>query len=167
MYPLRVRLMVPTERLLKASWIALLVGATLAFGGAVWWGRLFMGGLTAVIVLTWLVRVAIEGRFRVLKSPVPVLAGMVILLGMAQLVSLPAAISTRLSPRANEAYRLGIIPQLVAADDPKATLPRPPRSGRRSRSTARRRSAGSSGRSPAWRSSWWRRTTPTGSNGPT
>ncbi len=123
MYPLRVRLMVPTERLLQASWIALLVGATLAFGGAVWWGRLFMGGLTAVIVLTWLARVAIEGRLRVIKSPVPILGAMVLLLGMFQLVSLPGSISSRLSPVANDAYRLGVIPRLVSADDPDAKLP--------------------------------------------
>src|SRR5437763_1473962 len=86
----------------------LVVRATLAFGGAVWWARPAIAALTFAMAACWLARALLEGTWRVLKSPMAPLGVLGLLLAMAQLVPLPAALAGRISPRSHAAYARGV-----------------------------------------------------------
>jgi O-Antigen ligase len=96
---LRIRLLVGADRLLAALLATVLVGTTLAFGGAVWWARPAVAALILLLVLVWLVRVLLEGTGRILTSPLPWLGGLALLLAAAQLVPLPARLAGTITPR--------------------------------------------------------------------
>src|SRR3954453_23839202 len=99
-----------TDRLLASVLATLLAGTRLAFGGAVWWAGPAIAALTFLFALACLVRVALEGRMRVLKSPLTALGVLALALGAAQLAPLPAHLAGRISPRSRAAYTQGHLP---------------------------------------------------------
>src|SRR5258707_5357426 len=103
--------------------VGLVLGTTLAFGGAVWWGRPIIAILTLLVVLTCLIRMLLQGTLRVLKSPLTLLGALALGLGGLQLTPLPAPLAARLSPTAHAAYGRGFLPALARADDPGHELP--------------------------------------------
>lgn len=125
MLTLRIKLVNGLDRLLAFSLAALLLGTSLAFGGGVWWARIAIAGLSFVMILAWLARVALVGPWRVLKSPLTALGAMALGLAVVQLLPLPATVVERISPRSMAVNSLGLIPEKVLADDPTAELPPP------------------------------------------
>ena len=119
----KIRLIRGIDGLLALAVTALLFGTALAFGGVVWWARPLVSVLAAGIAATWLVRVAVVGRFAVLKSPAVPLCLLAVGLGLAQLVPLPASVAGRISARALATNALGVIPDRVRADDPNFAIP--------------------------------------------
>lgn len=105
--------------------VAVLVGSTMAFGGIVWWARPVLAACVGSLAVTAVAVRTIEGRFTALRSPLGVLGGLVVALGLVQLMPLPAALARRISPRAQAAYSLGVIPTAALADDPEAALDEP------------------------------------------
>ncbi|MDR3635004.1 MAG: O-antigen ligase family protein [Isosphaeraceae bacterium] len=122
---LRLRLLLATDRLLAVVLATLLVGTTLAFGGAAWWGRPFIAVLTATFVLLGMGRILLEGKLRVLKSPLAFFGLLVVVLAAAQLAPLPAKAARLLSPHSRELYTQGVLPGHALADDPELELPEP------------------------------------------
>jgi hypothetical protein len=114
-----------TEWVLTAAITGLVLGTTLAFGGAVWWSRVVIAVLTVLVVVACLVRMLLEGTMRILKSPLTLLGGLALVLGLAQLAPLPAPMAARLSPRAQAVYSRGVLPALAKRDDPAFDLPEP------------------------------------------
>jgi hypothetical protein len=114
-----------TEGVLACAIPGLVLGTTLAFGGAVWWARVWIAALAFLIVAAGLVRILLEGTMRVLKSPLTFLGILALGLGILQLAPLPARLAVRLSPQAQAAYTRGVLPTLARADDPAAELPEP------------------------------------------
>lgn len=104
----------------------LILGSVLCFGGAVWWFRPVMVAAAFLLVAIKLAAMLAEGRMPLLKSPLGMLGLLALLLGIFQLVPLPAALASRLSPTAHEAYARGVLHQLVQADLPDAGLPEAP-----------------------------------------
>ncbi len=96
---LRLRLIAGMDRALAALLASTLVGATLAFGGAVWWARTALGGLVALIALAMLARSALSGRLLLLKSPLAALGLLALGLALVQLAPLPSGLVGRLSSR--------------------------------------------------------------------
>ena len=97
---------------------AIVLGATLAFGGGVPWARPILFGLAALWVLGLSVRMILTGSWKVLRSPLTGLGFLGVMLAIAQLVPLPTTIANRLSPRAVEVYATGVLSTLANADDP-------------------------------------------------
>jgi hypothetical protein len=122
---LRIKLLNGLDRLLALTLAGLLLGTSLAFGGAVWWARPVVSGLTLAIVLAWLGRAALAGPWRVLKSPLTALGAMAVGLAIFQLLPLPAVLVDRISPRSMAVNSLGMIPEQGLADDPSVELPPP------------------------------------------
>ena len=122
---LRIKLLNGLDRVLAIGLAGLLLGTTLAFGGAVWWARPAMAGLTFTVAMAWLARVALAGPWRILKSPMTALGAMALVLGVVQLLPLPAGIVGRISPRSAAAASHGVIPEKALADDPSAEIPPP------------------------------------------
>jgi hypothetical protein len=120
---LRPRLLAATDRILAALVGSIVLGATLAFGGAVWWARPALATLVSLLVLAWLLRILLQGSWRLLKSPLAPLGALAVLLGVVQLAPLPAPWAETLSPRSRAVHALGALPGLVAADDESATPP--------------------------------------------
>jgi hypothetical protein len=113
------------ERLQSGLIVALLAGAVLAFGGAVWWARPAGGALVLGLVAATLARARAEGGLVLLRSPLSPLAVLAIGLAVAQLAPLPAPLAARLSPAAHAAHTLGVLPGLAHRDDPDAALGEP------------------------------------------
>ena len=88
----------------------LLVGTTMAFGGAVGWARLAIAIVTALLVLAWLLRALLEGTWRVLRSPLIPLGILALLLGASQLAPMPSALAGRLSSQSRAVHALGAPP---------------------------------------------------------
>jgi O-antigen ligase len=122
---LRRQLLNGTDRVLALLLAALLLLAPIAFGGAVWWARPAIAGLTFLFVLGSLGHVLFEGKMRLLKSPLTALGGLALGLAVFQLTPLPEALSRRISPRSQEVYARGYFPDRVLAADPAVTLPEP------------------------------------------
>ena len=122
---LRLRLLLATDRLLAVVLTTLLVGTTLAFGGAAWWGRPFIAVLTAAFILLGMIRILLEGKLRVLKSPLAFFGLLAVLLAAGQLAPLPPKAARLLSPHAREVYSLGVLPSHALADDAGLELPEP------------------------------------------
>ena len=97
----------------------LLVGTTLAFGGAVWWAGPVISGLTFLFAVACLLRIALEGKLRLLKSPLTLLGLLALGLGIVQLAPLPPALASWFSPRSQQVYSLGFFPDRVRELDPK------------------------------------------------
>jgi hypothetical protein len=117
------RIVLVIERLQAGLILLVLVGTTLAFGGAVWWARPALAAIVSLLCLTSVVRATFSGSFTILKSPLTLLGGLAVLLAAFQLAPLPAGLAQRLSPRSRAAYALGALPDRVLADDPSAALP--------------------------------------------
>ncbi len=123
---LRLRLLYGTDRLLAVALASVLVGTTLAFGGAVWWARPVLALLTAVFVVLGMVRTLLEGKLRILKSPLAFFGLLALGLAAVQLAPLPAKAARVLSPRSREVYTMGTLPKLALADNPALELPETP-----------------------------------------
>lgn len=119
----RRRLLVKNDRLLSAVLASLLVGTTLAFGGAVWWAGPVISGLTLLFALASLFRIALEGRMPLLKSPLTFLGLLALALGFVQLAPLPASLASWFSPRSQQAYSMGYFPAHVTELDPSHKQP--------------------------------------------
>ncbi len=123
---LRQRLIVATDRLLAVVVAVYLGGTVLAFGGRVWWGppALALGG--ASVVGLSLFRVLLEGRMKVLKSPLTALGVLALALAVAQTVPLPPSIAENFAPSSRLAYQHGFLPSKAKALDPAAAVPDAP-----------------------------------------
>ncbi|MBV8315381.1 MAG: O-antigen ligase family protein [Planctomycetaceae bacterium] len=121
----RQRLLKIADRIVTLVLASLLTGTTLAFGGAVWWARPMIAGLTSLLVIASLARVALEGRMRVLKSPLTALGALALALAAVQLSPLPPRVAEQLSPRSRAAYALGFFPERARAAGPGLALPEP------------------------------------------
>ena len=122
---LRQKLLIGAERVLGVLVVALLLGTSLAFGGAVWWAPVAIAVLCALLVAATLSHILLEGSVRVLKSPLMPLALLALGLALAQVATLPPAVAGRLSPRSREIYALGMIPDRVRELDPSMATPDP------------------------------------------
>jgi hypothetical protein len=122
---LRIKLLNGLDRVLAITLAGLLLGTSLAFGGGVWWSRLFVTALTFAIVLAWLGRAALAGPWRILKSPLMPLSAMALALGVVQLLPLPAGLLARVSPRSVAVYSIAMIPEKGLEDDPSIEFPPP------------------------------------------
>lgn len=122
---LRLRLLLTVDRVLAVVLASLIAGTTLGFGGTAWWGRPFVAVLTAATVLLGVARVLLEGKLRILKSPLAFFGLLAVVLAAAQLAPLPGRIARLLSPHAREVYAQGVMPGRALADDPDAELPAP------------------------------------------
>jgi hypothetical protein len=121
----RFRLLNAIDRVLAAAIVGLLVGTGLGFGGAVWWAPALIGGLTAILAIAWLSKVAVTGRWTCLKSPLTAIGALALALAALQSVPLPTRLAERISRSARAAHTLGALPDLVRADDPDAAFPEP------------------------------------------
>jgi hypothetical protein len=97
--PPRIRLQEVVDKIIAALFALLLLGAVVAFGGAVWWWRTALWILTSLIVFAWLGRALLTGRWQLFKSPLTLLGLMAIALAFAQLAPMPAPLAARLMPR--------------------------------------------------------------------
>jgi hypothetical protein len=86
------------DHLIGSLFALVILGATLAFGGSVWWARPALAVITMLIVTAWLVRVLLQGRWRVLKSPLSLLGAAAVGLAVVQLAPLPSGVVSKLSP---------------------------------------------------------------------
>ncbi len=120
---IRQRLLNGTDRLIAVVLVILLAGTTLAFGGAVWWMPAAVAGLTLLFLFAWLIHVLLEGRVRILKSPLTFLGLVAVGLGIAQLVPLPESIASRLSARARQVYAQGFFSDQAQKIDASLDLP--------------------------------------------
>lgn len=102
---------------------ATLVGSTLAFGGAVWWFRPVLALTTGLLLVLWVVRVALEGRLSVWKSPLTAVGLLALVLGLAQLVPLPGPVLRLVSPKGAEMVSMaGVQGRMPVSMDRSATL---------------------------------------------
>ena len=120
---LRLRLLHGTDRLVAAALAALLAGTTLFFGGSVWWAKPVIAVLTLVFVLAVLFHALLEGKLRIVKSPLTFLGVLGIGLAMLQLAPLPGKVAGVLSPHSREVYAYGLPPRQALALDPSVALP--------------------------------------------
>jgi hypothetical protein len=104
----------------------LVLGSVLCFGGAVWWFRPVMVAAAFLLVAIKLAATLGDGRMPFLKSPLGMLGLFALLLGILQLVPLPASLASRLSSTAHETYTRGLLPRMVQVDLPEAILPEAP-----------------------------------------
>jgi hypothetical protein len=114
---LRERILRGSDRLLAVVIATIIIGTTLAFGGAVWWAKPVIAFATLVMVLAWLAHVALEGVWRVLKSPLAPVGIMALALAVVQIVPIPSAIARRISPRSYSAQAHGLTPDRPATTD--------------------------------------------------
>ena len=86
------------ERVRSGLLIAVVVGTTLAFGGAVWWAGPVLGVAVIGLTTAGLVGAGLTGRVRVVLSPVPLLGLAAIGLAAIQLAPIPAGLMARIAP---------------------------------------------------------------------
>ena len=86
------------DAVLTALVVALVLGSALCFGGAVWWFRPVFALLAFLLSLAMLIRLLLERRLPIFKSPLTLLAFLALGLGLLQLIPLPASLARRLSP---------------------------------------------------------------------
>ncbi len=125
MNTLRPRLLAITDRLLSALLVLIVLGASIAFGGAVWWWRPVLAVLTTLLVALGLFRMFLEGAWPLRKSPLPILGGLALALALVQLTPLPSAIARRLSSESWSLHAKGVPTGRALLDDPQANLPAP------------------------------------------
>jgi hypothetical protein len=121
----RLRLTQRLARLQGGLIAALIVGATVAFGGDAWWVRPVLGAGLALLAVAGLARATLERDWRVMVSPLAPIAMLTIALAVIQLVPLPPSLTSRLSPQARAAHVFGALPSAVAADDPDEARAQP------------------------------------------
>ena len=68
MTTIRIRLQSALDLVLSVGLVCLVAGTTLAFGGAVWWAPAMVGGLTALLILAWLVRACLSSRWAMIET---------------------------------------------------------------------------------------------------
>ncbi len=119
----KLKLIQGIDQLLALAVTGLLLGTALAFGGVVWWSRPVVSVLAALIAALWLVRVAVLGRWAILKSPAMPIFGLAMGLGFVQLIPLPTAVAGLISKRAVATNALGVIPDRVLEDHPSFEIP--------------------------------------------
>jgi hypothetical protein len=112
-----------TNRIVTALVATLLLGATLAFGGAVWWAPIALAILTFLFAIAVLARIMLEGELRILKSPLTFLGLLALGLAVVQLAPLPGRIAARLSPASYEVYTHGLTLRQARVDDPALEPP--------------------------------------------
>ncbi len=122
---LRTRLLTLTDFLVAALLATLIVGTTLAFGGATWWARPAVAALVAALTVLAMLRIPLQGAWQLNKSPMLPLGVLALLLAAVQLAPLPPAVSVAISPRSQALYSRGVLPELAWADDPDVLLPTP------------------------------------------
>ncbi len=106
--------------------LVLIVGGTaLAFGGSIWWAGPALAVAVSLALVAWLSRMALSGRWTMLRSPMALLGWAALGLACVQLAPLPGRLATALSSRARSAHALAMLPGIAQADDPDATLPEP------------------------------------------
>jgi hypothetical protein len=79
--------------------VTLLALAVLAFGGLVWWFPVFAAVVLTVLAGVIVIRAWVGGSFAIFAGPAPLLALMAIVLGVFQIVPLPAGLMGRHSVR--------------------------------------------------------------------
>ena len=99
----RSKLLDGLARAQSALLAAVVLGTTLAFGGAAWWGRAALSGLIALLAACGLARAVVGRRVAVLKSPLAGLGALALGLAVVQLAPLPGPVADRLAPRVVEA----------------------------------------------------------------
>jgi hypothetical protein len=119
------RILPAIDAVLTALVVALVLGSALCFGGVVWWFRPAFALLAFALSVAMLLRLLLERRLPILKSPLTLLAFLAMGLGLLQIVPLPASLAHRLSPQAQEIYSLGVKPDLARADSPSVELGEP------------------------------------------
>ncbi|CAN5904101.1 hypothetical protein BH23PLA1_BH23PLA1_08210 [soil metagenome] len=124
-HPLRPRLLALTDRLLAGLLVLIILGASIAFGGAVWWWRPVLAILTTLLVALGLFRLFLQGSWPLRKSPLPWLGALAILLALAQLTPLPSALARRISSESWSLHAKGVPSGRALVDDPSADLPLP------------------------------------------
>jgi hypothetical protein len=122
----RQTLLAVCDRLVGWLLAAVVLGATLGFGGTAWWSRPALAAAVAILVLIKLFQDLLIGRTVVLKTPLGWLGLAVLGLAVVQTAPLPGRLAERLSPKARAAYTQGALPDLVHADLAEAPLPEPP-----------------------------------------
>ncbi len=120
---LRQRILSAMERLQGMALAVLVLGSGLCFGGAVWWFPVALASLAFAMVVIRLGQFAVLGRMAILKSPLTLLWLMVLGVGVAQSLTLPAPLARRVSPAAHEIWATGTWAPLVREDDPDAAPP--------------------------------------------
>ncbi len=103
----------------------ILVGTTLAFGGAVWWARFALAVAVVLLVASSLVRVALSGKLRLLRSPLGLIGLLSLVLAVVQLAPLPSGLAARVSGRAREVHVAAtgdVVGRSTATVDRPATL---------------------------------------------
>ena len=120
---LQQKILRASDHLIGALIVVLVLGSTVAFGGAVWWFRPVLAVAVFLLVAIKLTHQLLAGEVQVLKSPLTLLGLLALGLGVIQLAPLPAGLASRISPVAHETYSRGFIADLVHTDDPEATLP--------------------------------------------
>lgn len=121
----RQRLVVAIDRLLAVV-IALYLGGTVVlFGGRIWWAPPLLAFGAVTVVGLSLIRVLLEGRLRVLKSPLMLLGVLMLGLAVGQIAPLPGKIAESLAPASRSIYLWGFLPSKVKALDASVPLPDP------------------------------------------
>jgi hypothetical protein len=114
--------------MLTAIIVALVLGSALCFGGAVWWFRPAAALLASLLAIGMLLRLLLDRRMPVLKSPLSLLGMSAVSVGLLQLMPLPAPLARKLSPASQEIYSFGLIPALARSDLPSVQLGDAPQS---------------------------------------
>lgn len=117
------RLLTVNDRVVAVLLATILLGTTLAFGGAVWWARPAIAVLTFLLVLGVLLRILLEGELRVLKSPLTLIGVLALGLAIVQLAPLPGRLAARISPGSYEVYSHGMPLRQARVDDPSLEPP--------------------------------------------
>jgi hypothetical protein len=121
----RLRILRMADRALAGLVVVVVCGSSFCFGGAVWWFRPVFASLVLLLSLTMLVRLLLERRMPVFRSPLTLLGFLMLGLGLLQLTLLPAWLARCLSPTAQEIYAFGVMPTLARADYPNIQLDAP------------------------------------------
>src|SRR3954453_23490692 len=103
----RLYLLRIADGILIGSITVLVLGTTLAFGGAVWWARAVIAVFSMLLVLGGLLRILLDRSMRILKSPLTFLGALALGIAIVQLAPLPSSLASRLSPNAQAAYSRG------------------------------------------------------------
>ena len=115
--PRRALALARIDRTLSATLAAIVIGTVLGFGGAAWWSPAAIAIGLAVLMVAFLARSCISGRWFVLKSPLTGLGCLAVGLAAFQSAPLPPAIASALSPLARAIHVSGATPGLPATGE--------------------------------------------------
>lgn len=125
MTTLRMRLQSVLDLGLAVGIACLVMGTTIAFGGAAWWNHLMVAGLTSFLIIIWLIRSCLANEWLIMRSPLTGLGLLALGLALFQSVPMPARFSEIISPRARSIHATGLLVELLNADAPGSVLPDP------------------------------------------